>query len=74
MTPETNHETGPHTVTTHFLDSPTIHYFINKPERDHYCDYLERKGWSLKGFWGRGHAGHYVYEIGHSAATRRNAS
>ncbi len=56
-----------HTVTTHFHDEPTTHEFINKPERDSFCDHLERQGWSLKGVWGRGHANHYVYEIGRAA-------
>ena len=45
-------------VTTFFHGEPTTHEFINRPERDKFCSYLDRQGWSYK----RGAQDHYVFE------------
>ena len=45
-------------VTTYFHGAPTTHEFINRPERDKFCDYLARQGWDYK----RGSQDHYVFE------------
>ena len=56
--PHPNLATANHVVTTYFRGETTGWPFDCKPERDKFCQDLDRKGWSFR----RGGQDHYVYE------------